>query len=261
MKRYYELWDAIQNIALNVDESEYKSFYTHQKLIPKEDLAKAVTFLYPLVEGINYCQRDSSLHTSAYWLVHKLREFYQNNPIIPIEDDILTTIFDKRMVFFKRTPIHLQKLFSTSFKGMEKEDTKSLIQLCGKEIIENFGYPQSEEMSIKNEVAYFIAKEHHRGEMTVMQFFECLSLYDYTFKYLPKIYAIIQTQCASSAAVERSFSEQGLIQVPKRSCLKHENLANLMIVKCNLKFGERQGGLSDLKEHLFKNNPLRHYFK
>ena len=178
-----------------------------------------------------------------------------------MDDDALPTIFDKRMALFKHTPIHLLKFFSISFKGMEKKDTKPLILSCAQEMIDHYGYPQSEEAFIKYELAYFVANECNRGGLTIAQFFECSRYLDYAFKYLPKVYASIQRQYASSVAVERSFSEQGLIRMAKRNCLKHETLAELMIVKCNLQFFERQDGSSALEDYLFKDNPLRHYFK
>ena len=65
----------------------------------------------------------------------------------------------------------------------------------------------------------------------------------------------------SSTLTFRKVSEQSLIQTPKRRCLTHARVSDLMIIKCNLKFIRRQGNENELLDYLFKKNPLHDHIK
>ena len=116
-------------------------------------------------------------------------------------------------------------------------------------------------IQVSEEVIRYIRDIDRRINFTGLQYFLNQYFVGHGYCYLPKAYNAIQTQCASSAAVERSFSEQFLIQTTKRRCLTHARVSDLMIIKCNLKFMQSQGNENELRDYLFKNNPLRTYYK
>ena len=265
MKRFYELWDAIQSLISDSTEMDYPDLCENLKTIQKEDLANTIRFLCPLVVGINICRQNSSLYTSAYWVIQLLKSFYEKNSIISIDTDTLQKVFEKRVSLIKDCPINLHKLFSLNCMAMEKSALLEFVNECTSEVINNF-IPQDSRkdeirIQVSEEVIRFIRESDHRVNSTVSQYFLNQDFVGHGYCYLPKAYNAIQTQCASSAAVERSFSEQSLIQTPKRRCLTHARVSDLMIIKCNLKFMQRQGNKNELRDYLFKNNPLRTYFK
>ena len=108
------------------------------------------------------------------------------------------------------------------------------------------------------EVPSFLEFGVKRGRATVAEFFVAHKRRrsDIQFNILSQVHDIVKSQCASSASVERSFSEQALIQTPRRRRLKYETVNNLMMIKCNLKFLQRQHKEEDLREYLFNNNPI-----
>ena len=265
MKRFYVLWDAIQSLVTDHNEMEYPDFCENLKTIQKEDLANTIRFLYPLVVGINFCQRDSSLYTSAYWVVQLLKSYYEKNSILTIDRDTLHQVFDKRVMLFNDSPINLHKLFSSNCESMEKSALQEFVDECTSEVMNNFISQDSRNDAIQSqvceEVIRFIRESARRVNSTISQYFLNQEFVGRGYQFLPKAYSVIQTQCASSAAVERSFSEQSLIQTPKRRCLTHARVSDLMIIKCNLKFIRRQGNENELLDYLFKKNPFHDHIK
>ena len=264
MKRFYELWDAIQSLVTDHNEMEYPDFCENLKTIQKEDLANTIRFLYPLVVGIDFCQRDSSPYTSAYWVVELLKSFYEKNSIICIDTDTFHQVFDKQVMLLKDSPIILDKLFFSNCKSMEKSALQEFVDECTSEVMNNFISQDSHNDAIRSqvyeEVIRFIRESDHRKYCRTTDYFLNQEFVGRGYHYLPKAYNAILTQRTSSVAVERSFSEQSLIHSPSRSCLTHARLSDLMIIKCNLQFMQRRGNDYELRDYLFKNNPLRNCY-
>lgn len=89
----------------------------------KEQLIEIVHFLRPLVQAIDYCQRDSTLQINIIPMINSLLDYYKSHTLseeemnmnrgfsfhIPYES--IEELFEKRFDLFKKIPTHLRELF------------------------------------------------------------------------------------------------------------------------------------------------------
>ena len=260
MHRFYILWNALsavyQDVCNNPDNDKFSIAFS---CITLDNLKTVILLLYPLVKAINFCQRDSSLSFDGYTTLMKLKEKYENMRIPGFEKNDVEKLFS-RIELFSNYPSALIKLFSLT-DSLSFEDEKTLIDECIDEI-KSYSFPGMDDDYISEraaiEVPSFLEFGVKRGRATVAEFFVSHKRRrsDIQFNILSQVHDIVKSQCASSASVERSFSEQALIQTPRRRRLKYETVNNLMMIKCNLKFLQRQHKEEDLREYLFNNNPI-----
>lgn len=263
MKRFYQLYDALSNLYSSVDPDEHCKFCKAFDGIKANDLAYAINLLSPLVEAIDKCQQDNSSSVDGFKIVKGLRDYYSNITIPGFDKESVNELFDKRMELFSKVTEGCARLFSLPISvELSEEEKYSLINKCISEIC-NYSIKDMTTAQIKNrasfEVPEFLKNADKRDGVSIPEFFSGFNATNRTFQFmiLPTVYDIVMSQCASSASVERSFSEQGLIQTTLRNRLKYETLSSLMIIKCNLKFLQRQNRENNLREYLKKNNPIK----
>lgn len=85
MCRFYSLWDALQELkeeclqTNSLRSSDARAFVNAMNEIDKEKLFRVISFLKPLVEGIDYCQSDSTLHIDVCSMLDAISSFYEEH--------------------------------------------------------------------------------------------------------------------------------------------------------------------------------------
>ena len=132
MSRFLSLFGALTALKENMLESrsgydpkQKKEFVTAMEAIDKKELTKVVHFLRPLVQGIDFCQQDSSLQIDIVPMLKGLLGYYQKHTLsVPVEEtgegdgctinlphENVEELFEKRFDLFKKVPTHLCELF------------------------------------------------------------------------------------------------------------------------------------------------------
>ena len=263
MRRFYILWNVLTRLNSHIDPDDHPKFADAFKLIDKTHLLYIVQLLYPLVEAIDYCQRDSSRSVDGLAIIKKLRDYYLDISVDGLENDEVEKIFSDRLKLFNHLSEGLQELFSLPYsKKLDDSEKNNLVNKCIDELLK-ISIPDMDKQEIENiaymEVPLFLDSGTLRKGLTISGFFQSYNNRNQGQKFvlLPHVYEQLKSQVASSAAVERSFSEQALIQTSRRRLLKTKTVNNLMMIKCNLKFLKRRGMELQLRKYLFDNNPLK----
>ena len=263
MKRFYQLFDALSNLYSSVNPNEHRKFCNAFNGINQDNLAYAINLLRPLVEAIDKCQQDNSSSVDGFQIVKGLKDHYTSIDIPEFDKECVKRLFDKRMELFSNVTEGCARLFSLPVSEELSDDEKqSLVEKCINEIC-NYSFKDLTALQIRNRAAFevpmYLDNAKKRDGVSIPEFFSGFNATSRNMQFiiLPTVYDIVMSQCASSAAVERSFSEQGLIQTTLRNRLKYETVSNLMMIKCNLKFLQRQNRENHLRDYLKKNNPIK----
>ena len=115
MERFYSLREALfvlkDECETNKKYKPHKDFVKSMESINMYQLNKILHFLRPLVQAIDYFQRDSSLHIDVLPVLNRLREYYDMHTgtdeyqidrrrLFPIQKEVLDGIFDPRIALF-----------------------------------------------------------------------------------------------------------------------------------------------------------------
>ena len=115
MARFYELYEALITVSLlrsGSRDQKTKDFITAMEKIKKEELLRALHYLYPLVEAINYCQKDTTSTKEVIPLIRSLYDYYKNSILITLKPETQKKIFDERFRMYRYTPEELYRLFT-----------------------------------------------------------------------------------------------------------------------------------------------------
>ena len=263
MYQFYVMWNGITRLRLMTNDDQYPEFVNAFDSIDKSHLQYVIQLLYPLVEGIDYCQRDLNHSVDGMVIINKLRDYYLGKKIPGLEKEEVEKVFSERLGLFYRRSDVLHELFSLPVdRTLNKDKMDMLMNKCIDELKQftNLGLSNQEIENIAYfEIPLFVKSGKMRDGLTVPGFFCSYNnrSLDTKFVLLPRVYGQVETENTLSAAVERTFSEQVLIQTSRQRLLKTRNVNNLMMIKCNWKFSEGQGMEEQLRKHLFDNNPLK----
>ena len=267
MQRFHLLWNALSAVNMYALEINHTNFYETFNQINVQRLGYIITLLYPFVEAINFCQRDSSRSFDGYRVIKELHEHYLRNQVFDFSNDQINDIFLSRLELFTNPSEGLNKLFSLKADhSLSLEEQSELVTMCKKEIT-HYTFPNLSQTEAINrlgaEVFMYLNNGESRKGLSVEEFFMSYNISNIQSQFilLPQVYKIINSQVSSSAAVERSFSHQALIQTPRRHLLKQETVNNLMTIRCNFKYLERHNRDNELYDFLFRNNPIANIVK
>lgn len=84
MTRFYGLWDAIMALPEfcgtdSNDKTDLRDLVAAAEGLEKNDLFNVISFLKPLVEGIDYCQRDDIFHLNVGEMLQSVFSFYEEH--------------------------------------------------------------------------------------------------------------------------------------------------------------------------------------
>ncbi len=85
MCRFYGLWDAIMALPEfcgsdpNVKTADVSDLVAAVEGLEKNDLFNVISFLKPLVEGIDYCQKDGTYHLDVGEMLQSVFSFYEEH--------------------------------------------------------------------------------------------------------------------------------------------------------------------------------------
>ena len=113
MARFYELYESLITVSLLRDfiDQKTKDFITAMEKIKKEELLRALHYLYPLVEAINYCQKDTTSTMEVIPLIRSLYEYYKNSILITLKPET-QKIFDERFRMYRYMPEEQYRIFT-----------------------------------------------------------------------------------------------------------------------------------------------------
>ena len=109
--------------------------------IDDDDLLRVIHFLYPLVQGIDYCQRNDSMQLDIVPMIESIRRFYKKHSSDSenrVADRILDTkyeeidpLFVSRLSLFSVIPSDLRVIFFDELYNESDEITYDAEQLQG----------------------------------------------------------------------------------------------------------------------------------
>lgn len=284
MVRFFTLIKALTVLMYRCEQSKYllssggKEFVAAMKKVKRGELYAAIHYLKPLVQGIIFCQGDSTIHMDVEPLMNALERFYQEHSapetdyfreygkgVFPIPKERVEQIFSPRLELFRMKLSRLRQLFNDSlfndpFEEVEEGDKRvqGFIRSLEPELSQFFtvGTPAQKQALVnraKSQALLYLKERRMRIGTTAKEYMrENSSL----FPELKRVYDDIFCCPASSAAVERAFSVQGCMMVPKRNGLKQETIRLMMMIRMNSVFVRRNGREADFVQYIM-NHSLR----
>ena len=251
MSRLYELYDSLQTVTIirrDANDKKTQEFVTALEKVNKEELLRALNYLYPLVKAIDFCQKDTTSSMEVIPLLRNIYSYYTNNIMITLDSDLQKKIFDERFRLFRHLPEELFTLFTetprevnTSSKEIQ-ERVKRIRQeafnvFASKSDFDHTDFSMKESADIRAnkvaaEVNTFLNDWKSRIGITTTQYFQFSSC---NCPQLYSLWKLTMSRVASSATVERSFSAQALLQTPLRNSLSIESVNELLSIRLNYK--------------------------
>ena len=303
MSRFLSLFGALTALKENMLESrsgydpkQKKEFVAAMDTIDKKELTKVVHFLRPLVQGIDFCQQDSSLQLDVVPMINSLLGYYQKHTLsVPVEEtgegdgctinlphENVEELFEKRFDLFKKVPTHLCELFYDQkleeWNNTISESDPRIQQFCdqiGKEV-ESYLLPTANFFEREEQIKRI--RDANRSRTEAISFLkdykkrigihvgEYMKMYSTSYPILFPIFQDLFCQVASSAAVERSFSAHGRLLSPQRNSLKGSQVCMLMQIRQNVKCAQQLGEIEKLirfiknYDSLLKAGQLDNYY-
>ena len=249
MSRFYELYDSLKTVTTirrDAKDKKLKSFVTALEKVNKEELLRILNYLYPLVKAIDFCQKDTTSSMEVIPLLRNIYSYYTNNIMITLDSDMQKKI-DERFSF-RHLPEELFTLFTETPREVNTSSTE--IQERVKRIHQeafnvfasksdfdhtDFSIKESADVranKVAAEVNIFLNDWKSRIGITTTQYFQFSSC---NCPQLYSLWKLTMSRVASSAAVERSFSAQALLQTPLRNSLSIESVNKLLSIRLNYK--------------------------
>jgi len=277
----YSLRDAVQELSLECEKGlggkKGKKLYDRIQDVDWPYLERLLHYLRPLVLAIDFCQSDGTTMLDVKEMWDNIYLFYVNNTgelsegvgtrikgIIALKKGSVEKMFKKRRDLFEIDYPMLRSLFSNDYtKIINGEDyckNCKQVQDYAKTVYQDLlKYYECSNLNDKyfnanccqTEVFLFIEKTYERVGISTMEYLERNS---YDFGRLKGIYEDLMCRPASSAAVERSFSVQGLFMNQRRSRMSDDMIRNLMMIRANYFFAERNDWESNLLDYIERNS-------
>ena len=279
MSRFYSLRHALRKLGERMDVD--KSLCTESirtkckdglRRIDDDELLRVIHFLFPLVQGIDYCQRNDSMQLDILPMIESIRSFYRNhsvdsengviNGILDINYKDIDPLFVSRLSLFSPIPQDLRiilfdELFDASGKLIynDQQLQRYLRSACdniaalvdSEEVLitKLGGKLESRKAKLINELQQYLNDKSYR--MTVH---DAMKTSNTMYPILYELYKYFINVPASSAAVERSFSFQNAILTPSRNRLMDTTVRNLLYLKMNMMSARKHGWEDDILKYL-----------
>ena len=233
MARFYELYEALITVSLlrsGSRDQKTKEFITAMGKVKKEELLRALHYLYPLVEAINYCQKDTTSTKEVIPLIRSPYDYYKNSILITLKPETQKKIFDERFRMYRYMPEELYRLFTEAPREVnvsspevqqrvEKIREEAYNIFCGVTDYDEQDTWEEEDADRRpkltaSEAIVFLQQCRMRKGLSTTEYFSIASCKN---PNLHGLWLRTMSRTASSAAVERSFSAQALLQTPHRN--------------------------------------------
>ena len=279
MSRFYSLRHALRKLGERMEvnkslctESIRTKYKNALDRIDDEALIRVIHFLYPLVQGIDYCQRNDSMQLDILPMIESIRNFYRNhsadsenaviNGILDINYEDIDPLFVSRLSLFSPVPQDLRiilfdELYDASGKLIYNDQQlqhylrsacDNIVALVDNDealIAEMEGKLESKKANLINELKQYIDDKKYR--ITVH---DAMRTSNTMYPILYNLYKYFINVPASSAAVERSFSFQNAILTPSRNRLMDTTVRNLLYLKMNIMSARKFGWEDDMLKFL-----------
>lgn len=282
MTRFFSLFEALTHLKEECQKSNFlkanggKEFIHAMARISKDMLFRAIHYLRPLVQGIDYCQRDDCISMHIIPMIQCLQIFYnhhsQNDPdtfdqyeecLFPLSREVVQNIFEPRIALFQRKDLKLQALFTDKFiedplEELREDDER--VQRFARALVPELtslvsGRTAEEKQrkvnQARSQAIRFMLERRFRYGVTVHRYLKENSK---LFPELIEVYEDVFSCPASTAAVERSFSVQGCFMLPRRNRLQLETVRNMMVVRMNSLLVQKTGKQSEFMEYIISHS-------
>ena len=274
MTRWYSAWTVMERFyslqaALYVlmDECETNKKYKSQDFVECMnainiiELKKILHYLRPLVQAIDYFQRDSSLHMDVLPVLNRLREYYDihtkyqdyetdSRRIIKVPKEVMDQIFEPRIALFSGSTHRIGLLFNESIaknlpsdEDARQREASAFVDTLKTELEEycekhKGGYNAVLRNQLMHEATLYVKDYDRRVGLSISEY---LSTSSNNYKHLKLLYQDYTCKPATSAAVERSFSVQGCFLSPRKMKATLHTNRYQMIIKINCLLAEKYG--------------------
>ncbi len=280
MSRFYSLRRSLRALADELNEKRISctsknrdKFINAIGLIKDVQVQRVIHFLYPLVQGIDYCQRNNSMQVDIDPMMDSLYEFYMNHGIpnsnnqydliIQINQKLIDSAFGRRLSLFNRMPSKLRSIYydelyqGTSTLLLSSDVLQNWIhEACG-EIREYVGKRNCFTNDFKERVDTADLPmelfKYVRDKKNRYSVHNAMELWCDQYPILFELYKHFFNAPASSAAVERSFSIQNAIVIPRRSQLNPTLIKQLLFINMNVKSANAYGWREEMMKYLNTN--------
>lgn len=285
MERFYSLRAALYELMEECETNKKRKsqdFVECMNAINILELYKILHYLRPLVQAIDYFQRDSSLHIDVLPVLSRLREYYDihtkyedyetdSRRIIKIPKEDMNQIFEPRIALFSESTHRIGLLFNESIaknlpsdEDARQREASAFVETL-KPDLEEYWIRYKGECSAEmrnrlvHEATLYVKDYNRRVGLTISEY---LSTSSNNYKLLKDLYKDYACKPATSAAVERSFSVQGCFLSPRKMTQGLETTRFKMIIKMNCLLAARFGWDEQLKKYIARkaiivNKPKR----
>lgn len=267
-----ELLSMVERGVIALSKEKTMLFTKAMNAIDETTLTCACCFLYPLVQGINYCQRDSTLQMDILPMMESIHSFYMKhtystevNPtdvILPIARELIIDAFKERECLFYEVPKEVRAFFFDQFfadhpdatdetreyQEAIRESCNNLMHFvlnCSRVPAELRELFRSHKGEVFNEVRLFMSEHEFHSSLSGY-----MASSSQVLPHLHALYEFLFIQPASSASVERSFSIQNQIQTGSRNQLGCKTIRNLLFIKMNYSIAKKCGWKNDMLSFL-----------
>ena len=279
MHRFYSLFEALSSLASDIEQDgslftgpKRKDFIMAMKKIDSDLVLRALHFLLPIVQGIDYCQRDGALQMDIAPMMGYIQEFYSTHSlyqgvnsldvILPVPRDSVMRVIQQRMKLFYTIPDGLRGFFGDEFRKshpgeLKKEDRE--VQEYVRHVCSYICELAFSSEALPSDLTAAIRKNPAKMFEEVIEFLLDdfrYNLHNYMrvsssyFPLLNGLYEFFYSQPASSASVERSFSMQNSFLVPSRNRMSLRNVKTLLFIKMNYVLAKKNGWEIELMNYL-----------
>ena len=254
MRRVYALYPALKAMQEELSETwgdKNQDVNYLIRLIGELDqtvLQKALNYLLPIVQGIVYCQNESTAMVDAISLLTSLREHYSSCTFFPLDETVRKECIDDRLncvvdvpesiiEFFygvaDKTPITPELPSYEHFIAEVHMTIKQhvLSNQCGR----FFSSRKQEELfdmmaATHNEIIRYLEAAKERECMTIRNYLEVSS---WKYPVLYEVYRDLFCDVTSSSSVERSMIMHGLASIPRQPHMDEMVMNTLVLLKTN----------------------------
>lgn len=274
MERFYELYDALCVLKEECEmhpNKGYDDFVNCMDAINVYDVLKILHYLRPLVQAIDYFQRDNSKHMSVYPVLTRIEDYYYQHSysdsdswidtrrFMKVSEKDLDSIIKPRVSMFKTNMSGLISFFndetlnkgSTDMAVTEKE-AQRIVKAISSDLEKYYqefegGNYQYDVNQARVEALDYVMDYRQRLGISVSSYFR---VNGEKYVQLKKTYKNLMCLPATSSSVERSFSVHGCFLTSRRMNLSLKTMAYLMLIRMNYVLAERQGWEKELQQYI-----------
>ena len=274
MERFYELYDALCVLKEECETHRSKAhedFVKCMDAINIYDVLKILHYLRPLVQAIDYFQRDDSKHMSVYPVLTRIEEYYSQHSysdsdgwtdirrFMKISEKDLDSIIKPRISMFKTNMSGIMMFFYDEYLNKEatemtvtEEKAQRILIVISSDLEKYYqDFEGGDYLSHMNqarvEVLDYVMDYKKRLGISVSSYFRIAGK---KYVQLERIYKNLMCLPATSSSVERSFSVHGCFLTSRRMNLSLETMKYLMLIRMNYILAERQGWEKELQQFI-----------